>query len=91
MLYLQERGCHNINLVTPTHFLYSILKAIIIAKKKGLHIPIVYNTSGWESPEIVNILKYFVDIYLSDARYSDNKIAFEFSKENNYREITQRL
>lgn len=87
MLYLQDKCCHNINLVTPTHFLYSILQAIIIAKEKGLHIPIVYNTSGWESPEIVNILKYFVDIYLSDARYSNNKIAFEFSKAKNYREI----
>jgi len=87
MLYLQDKCCHNINLVTPTHFLYSILQAIIIAKEKGLHIPIVYNTSGWESPEIVNILKYFVDIYLSDARYSNNKIAFVFSKAKNYREI----
>lgn len=87
MLYLQERGCHNINLVTPTHFLHSILQALIIAKKKGLHIPIVYNTSGWENPEIMNILKFFVDIYLSDARYSNDKIAFEFSKAKNYREI----
>lgn len=87
MLYLQGKGCHNINLVTPTHFLPSILKALIIAKKRGLHIPIVYNTSGWENVEIVKILKFFVDVYLPDARYSDDKIAFEFSKATNYREI----
>jgi putative pyruvate formate lyase activating enzyme len=87
MLYLQERGCHNINLVTPTHFLPHILDAILISKRKGLHIPIVYNTSGWEKIEIVKALKFFVDIYLPDARYSNDKVAFEFSKAKNYTEI----
>ncbi len=87
MLYLQEKGCHNINLVTPTHFLPHILDAILISKRKGLHIPIVYNTSGWEKIEIVKTLKFFVDIYLPDARYSNDKIAFEFSKAKNYTEI----
>lgn len=91
MLNLQEKGCHNINLITPTHFLPYILDAILIAKKMGLHIPIVYNTSGWESLETVKKLKYFVDIYLVDARYSSNVIAFEFSKVKNYKEINNKV
>ncbi|HDY88642.1 MAG TPA: radical SAM protein, partial [bacterium] len=79
MLELQKRGCHNINLVTPTHFLPSIIAALSIGASRGLHIPIVYNTSGYERVKIIRLLEDIIDIYLPDAKYSDNKIAFELS------------
>jgi putative pyruvate formate lyase activating enzyme len=69
MLFLQEIGCHNINLVTPTHVMPNILKATRIASKKGLRIPLVYNTSGYERVEIIKILDGIVDIYLPDIKY----------------------
>jgi len=79
MLELQERGCHNINLVTPTHFIPSIAAALAIAAVRGLRIPIVYNTSGYERPEIIELLDGIVDIYLPDAKYADDSIAREIS------------
>ena len=87
MINLQNKGCHNINLVTPTQFLPFILSAIITAKDRGLIIPILYNSSGWENIEIIKILKYFIDIYLPDSRYINDNIAIEFSKAFNYSEI----
>jgi len=87
MLALQERKCHNVNLVTPTHFTYQILKSIKIAKEQGLHIPIVYNTSGYESVETLKLFDGIVDIYLPDARYSDNRIAVKYSSATNYFEV----
>jgi putative pyruvate formate lyase activating enzyme len=71
MLKLQKIGCHNINLVTPTHVMPNILNATRIALKKGLHIPLVYNTSGYERLEIVQLLDGIVDIYLPDMKYTD--------------------
>jgi len=71
MLALQKRKCHNINLVTPTHFVPQILKSLKLAIKMGLRIPIVYNTSGYESVETLKLLDGVVDIYLPDARYAD--------------------
>ena len=79
MLRLQKIGCHNINLVTPTHVMPNILNATRIALKKGLHIPLVYNTSGYERPEIVKLLDGIVDIYLPDMKYMDPHQAARYS------------
>ena len=87
MLALQKRKCHNINLVTPTHFVPQILKSLKIAIKMGLRIPIVYNTSGYESVETLELLKGMIDMYLADARYADNKIAEKYSAATNYFEV----
>lgn len=79
MLHLQRIGCHNINLVTPTHYLPHILKALDIAAGKGLRLPIVYNTCGWELPEILEVLDGVVDIYLPDIKYADSKMSAKYS------------
>jgi len=71
MLYMQQIGCHNINLVTPTHVMPNILNATRIAHLKGLSIPLVYNTSGYERVEILKILDGIVDIYLPDMKFMD--------------------
>jgi putative pyruvate formate lyase activating enzyme len=84
MLELQERKCHNINLVTPTHFLPSILSAILTAAEKGLKIPIVYNTSGYERYEVIRLLEGIIDVYLPDSKYADNEIAKNVSGFQNY-------
>jgi len=79
MIKLQKMGCHNINLVTPTHVMPYILKATRIALKKGLSIPLVYNTSGYERLEIVRLLDGIVDIYLPDMKYMDADKAAKYS------------
>ena len=73
MLDLQRRGCHNINVVTPTHVMPNILSAIQIALRQGLSVPICYNTGGYESVEIVRLLDGIVDIYLPDLKFMDGK------------------
>ncbi|MGQ9555838.1 MAG: radical SAM protein, partial [Anaerolineae bacterium] len=75
MLELQGRGCHNINLVTPTHFVPAIMRALLVAAQRGLNIPIVYNTSGYESVATLQLLEGTVDIYLPDAKYADERAA----------------
>jgi putative pyruvate formate lyase activating enzyme len=87
MLWLQEQGCHNLNLVTPTHFVPQILKALGIAIQRGFNLPIVYNTSGYESLETLRLLDGIVDIYLADMRYSDNAAAMKYSIAPDYQEI----
>jgi putative pyruvate formate lyase activating enzyme len=79
MLYLQKIGCHNINLVTPTHVMPNILNATLMAFKKGLRLPLVYNTSGYESLEILKILDGIVDIYMPDMKYMDSDQAAKYS------------
>ncbi len=79
MIRLQEIGCHNVNLVTPTHVMPNILSATRIALKKGLHIPLVYNTSGYERLEIVKLLDGIVDIYLPDFKYTSPYMASKYS------------
>ncbi|MGD8657074.1 MAG: radical SAM protein, partial [Desulfobacterales bacterium] len=79
MMFLQEIGCHNINLVTPTHVMPNILKATRLAFKKGLRIPLVYNTSGYERVEIIKLLDGIVDIYLPDIKYMDPDMAAKYS------------
>ena len=84
MLELQEKKVHNINLVTPTMFVPSIIKAIKIARKKGLHIPIVYNSSGYENIDTIKLLEGYIDIYLPDFKYFDNDLAKKYSNVTNY-------
>lgn len=78
-LRLQEKGAHNINLVTPTHFIPQIIEAITIAKEKGLVIPIVYNTSGYEKFQVLKLLKGYANIYLPDFKYFSDNIAKKYS------------
>jgi putative pyruvate formate lyase activating enzyme len=87
MIKLQEIGCHNINFVTPTPQVPQILKSLKIAIKKGLKIPLVYNTSSYDSVEVLKILDGIFDIYLPDTRYGDSKIAQKYSGVPNYFEI----
>ncbi len=79
MLKLQGMNCHNINLVTPTHVMPQILMALNLAIPKGLKIPLVYNTGGYDSVEMIKLLDGIVDIYLADMRYSDPAAALKYS------------
>jgi len=79
MLHLEGLGCHNINLVTPTHVLPQILEALNLAVAKGLKIPLVYNTSGYESARMIKMLDGIMDIYLADMRYADNAMGIRYS------------
>jgi putative pyruvate formate lyase activating enzyme len=84
MIFLQERGCHNINLVTPTHIVPQILASLEIAIKEGLHIPLVYNSGGYDSVETLRLLDGIVDIYMPDAKYGSDEIACNLSHAQNY-------
>jgi putative pyruvate formate lyase activating enzyme len=91
MIHLQKIGCHNINLVTPTHVMPNILNATRIALKKGLCLPLVYNTSGYERLEILKILDGVVDIYMPDMKYMDADQAEKYSSgASDYPEVTKR-
>lgn len=79
MLTLQRWGCHNINLVTPTHYVPQILAGLEVAAAGGLRIPLVYNTSGYDSIETLHLLDGVVDIYLPDAKYADDAVARRLS------------
>lgn len=81
---LQNKSVHNINLVTPTHYVPQIIKGISKARKKGLTLPIVYNTSGYENVTTIFLLNKTVDIYLTDLRYYDNKYGKKYSCVDNY-------
>ena len=89
MLKLQEKGCHNINLVTPTHFTPQIVDALIEAVEKGLEIPLVYNCGGYESVETIKHLEDIIDIYMPDIKYSDNENALKYSGIQNYWETVK--
>lgn len=84
MLDLQETGCHNINLVTPTHQMPMILRSLAIAIEKGLSIPIVYNCGGYESIRTLKLLEGIVDIYMPDFKYSDPDMALKYSQAKDY-------
>lgn len=86
-LDLENQGAHNINLVTPTHFVPQIISAILKARKKGLTLPIVYNTSGYENVETIKMLDGIVDIYLPDFKYFDDKYAIKYSSAKDYFKI----
>lgn len=90
MLKLQKKGCHNINLVTPTHYSPHIVLAVDSAAGRGLRLPLVYNTCGWERLEILKKLDGIIDIYLPDFKYSDGKMAAKYSSDSDtYPEITK--
>ncbi len=80
----QDKGAHNINLVTPTMYVIQIIEAIKIARKDGLKIPIIYNTSSYENVETIKLLKGYIDVYLPDLKYYSNDLCTKYSKVNNY-------
>ena len=83
----QEKSAHNINLVTPTMYVYQIIEAIKIAKSKGLNIPIVYNSNGYENVDTIKLLNGYIDVYLPDLKYYTNELSKKYSKVDNYFEI----
>lgn len=89
MLMLKSKGCHNINLVSPTHFLPNILNALVDAVASGLNIPLVYNTNGYEKVDTLEMLDGIVDIYLPDIKYSSNDTAVELSNAPKYTEYNK--
>lgn len=91
MLELQSIGCHNINVVTPTHYSAHILKALEVAAANGLRLPLVWNTSGWERLEVLKLLDGVVDIYLPDFKYWNKDMAKKYSSgAESYPEITKK-
>lgn len=89
MLEIQSLGCHNLNLVTPTHQIAMILEALSIAIKSGLHIPIVYNCGGYESVETLQLLESIVDIYMPDFKYANDDLALKYSGVRDYVEVVR--
>ncbi len=83
----QNEGVNNINLVTPTMYAVQILQALKLAKSKGLNIPIIYNTNGYENVETLRELEGYIDIYLPDLKYYSNEISKKYSKVENYFEV----
>lgn len=84
-LELQEKGANNINLVTPTHYVPQIMEAIDIAKSNGLKLPILYNTNGYDTLETIKMLDGYIDVYLPDFKYFDDKNAIKYSKAPDYK------
>lgn len=84
----QRKGANNINLVTPTMYVYHIIEALDMAKGRGLCIPVIYNSNGYENIETIKLLKGYIDIYLPDFKYYNNKIAKKYSNIDNYFEVT---
>lgn len=90
MINQQEKGAHNINLVTPTMYALQIKEAIKIAKEKGLNIPIIYNSNGYEKVETLKELEGYIDVYLPDLKYYSDEVAIKYSKAPNYFEVTSK-
>lgn len=84
MIHLQNLGCHNINFVTPTHFVPQILEAIKLAIEKGLNLPLVFNCGGYESGEVIELLDGVLDIYMPDAKFSSDEVAKKFCNAPDY-------
>ncbi len=89
MLELQEQGCHNINLVSPSHVVPQIMAAVLVAAQAGLRLPLVYNTGGYDSLEMLRLLDGIIDIYMPDMKYADAEIAHRYSKVQNYPEVNK--
>jgi putative pyruvate formate lyase activating enzyme len=90
MLKLQSRGCHNINFVSPSHVVPQILAAVLIAAQAGLRIPLVYNTGGYDSMAMLELLDGVIDIYMPDMKYSDPVVAKRYSRIPDYPQINQK-
>jgi len=86
----QQRGCHNINLVNPTHYVPQIIEAIKLSRRNGLTIPIAYNSNGYENVETIRSLKGYIDIYIPDLKYFDDKYAIKYSKTPDYFNIASK-
>lgn len=89
MLALQRDGCHNINLVTPSHVVAQILAAVSVAARRGLRLPLVYNTGGYDSQEALALLDGVIDVYMPDMKYGDSELAQRYSHVRNYWEVNQ--
>ena len=89
MLELQRQGCHNINFVTPSHVVAQIIAAVHHAAKRGLRLPLVYNTSGYDSAEALALLDGVIDIYMPDMKYGDSALARRYSRVRNYVEANR--
>jgi putative pyruvate formate lyase activating enzyme len=89
MLRLQEQGCHNINLVTPSHVVAQILEAVLAAADAGLRLPLVYNTGGYDSPEALTLLDGVIDIYMPDMKYGDSETARRYSRVRDYWDVNR--
>jgi len=89
MLKLQKTGCHNINLVSPTHIVPQFLQALDIAKDKGLNLPIVYNSGGYDTVETLKLLDGVIDIYMPDAKYGSSEMGEKYSNISHYWEINK--
>ncbi len=89
MVRLQEGGCHNINIVTPSHIVPQLIRSIGIAAGRGLSIPLVYNTGGYDSVETLRLLDGIIDIYMPDAKYGSNEVAAALSHAPDYVEVMQ--
>lgn len=90
MLHLQGIGCHNINWVTPTHFVPQLVKSLLIAKENGLKIPVVYNTGGYDSLKTLKLLKGIVNIYMPDIKYGSNENGLKYSKIPDYWDVARK-
>ncbi|MDQ6894216.1 MAG: radical SAM protein [Acidobacteriota bacterium] len=84
LLELQERGCHNIGFVSPTHYAPQMARAVLLAARRGLELPIVYNTNAYDSVEVLRLLEGIVDVYLPDLKYAEDEAGSQFSKVPEY-------
>jgi putative pyruvate formate lyase activating enzyme len=89
MLELQSRGCHNVNFVSPTHFAPQMARSILLAARKGLRLPIVYNTNAYDAVSVLQLLDGIVDIYLPDLKYADDESGYLYSKVSGYKEFSR--
>ena len=89
MLSLQKMNCHNINLVSPSHVVAQFIEALKIAKYKGLHLPIIFNTGGYDLNSTLKFLDGTIDIYMPDAKYSNSELAEKYSTAPNYFQINK--
>jgi len=89
LLQLQNAGCHNVNLVSPSHVVPQILAAVLIAVETGLRVPLVYNTGGYDSLETLALLDGVIDIYMPDMKYADADVAWRYSGIRDYPSINQ--
>jgi putative pyruvate formate lyase activating enzyme len=90
MVSLQRQGCHNINFVTPSHVVPQILAALPKAIEKGLTVPLVYNSSGYDSPETLKLLEGIIDIYMPDFKFWNRESAKRYAKASDYPEVAQK-
>jgi putative pyruvate formate lyase activating enzyme len=89
MLELQAQGCHNVNLVSPSHVVAQILAAVNLAAEKGLRLPLVYNTGGYDSLEALALVDGIIDVYMPDMKYGNSEIARTYSRVRDYTEVNQ--